>query len=107
MKEHNLTKKYDINQKIMHELVNLESRLVLFSITKKAMDAADISMAIKVPLSTVYLKLQSLEALSLIYVESTRSSGSKISKLYKSRIDGIDISISKYEPTLILNKNTH
>lgn len=37
------TKKYDINQKIIHELINLEPRLVLFSIKKQARTTIDIS----------------------------------------------------------------
>jgi len=101
------TKKYDINQKIIHELTNLESRLVLFSITKQARTGAEISSKIKVPLSTVYQKLHSLEELSLIFVERIDGSESaaKNAKHYRSRIKGVDILISKQEPKLILIKN--
>ena len=101
-------KKYDINQKIIYELINLESRLVLFSITKQAREAADISRIIKIPLSSVYAKLHSLEELSIVYVERTEPTerGSKNSKYYKSRVKGADISISKQEPKLTLVKNT-
>ncbi|QLH07297.1 helix-turn-helix domain-containing protein [Nitrosopumilus ureiphilus] len=99
------TKKYDINQKIIHELTNLESRIVLFSIIKESKDTADISMTTKIPLSTVYQKLQNLEELSLVYVEKMNENVSRNTKYYKSRIMGIDISISKQEPKLILIKN--
>jgi predicted transcriptional regulator len=100
------TKKYDINQKIIHELSNLESRLVLFSIIKQARTTADISGMNKIPLSTVYVKLQNLQDLSLVYVEKTVLSeeGSR-TKYYKSRISGANISISKQEPVVILIEN--
>ena len=99
-------KKHDISQKIIHNITNLESRLVLSSIVKKSMSSADISTKQKIPLSTVYSKLQTLEELSLVYVERIELSeeGHKV-KYYKSRIRGIEISISKQEPELLLIKN--
>lgn len=97
--------KYDIDQKIIHELINLESRLVLFSIIKEARIPADISHKNKIPLSTVYVKLRSLEELSLVYVENETSEDGHKTKYYKSRIRSADISISKQEPKLILVKN--
>ncbi len=99
-------RKHDINQKIIHNLTNMESRLVLFSIVRKPLSSADISAKQKIPLSTVYSKLQTLEELSLVYVERTELSeeGHKV-KYYKSRVRGIEISISKQEPELLLIKN--
>jgi len=102
---HYQTQKYNINQRIIHELTHLESRLVLFSIVSQTRTIADISSIIKIPLSTVYQKLKNLEELSLIYVEkSVLEEGHKM-KYYKSRIKGIDISISKQEPKITLIKN--
>jgi len=99
------TKKYDTGQKIIHELTNLESRQVLFSIIRQARTIADICSVTKIPLSTVYKKLQDLEELSLVYVEKNiLEDGHKI-KYYKSRIHGADISISKQEPKLSLVEN--
>ena len=99
------TKKYDVNQRLIHELTHLESRLVLFSIIKHAKTITDISSITKIPLSTVYQKLRNLEELSLIYTEkNVLEEGHKI-KYYKSRIKGIEISISKQEPEIILIKN--
>lgn len=98
-------KKYDIDQKIIHELANLESRQVLFSIVKQAKTPANISSKNKIPLSTVYVKLKNLKELSLAYVEKTElEDGYKI-KYYKSRIRSADISISKQKPKLVLTKN--
>lgn len=99
------TKKYDVDQKIIHELANLESRHVLFSIVKQAKTPAEISSVKKIPLSTVYLKLGNLEKLFLIYVEKTELENGRKIKYYKSKIKGADISISKQKPKLILIKN--
>ena len=98
--------RHDINQKIVHNLTNMESKLILFSIIKKSLSAADICAKQKIPLSTVYSKLQTLEELSLAYVERIELSkeGHKV-KYYKSRVRGIEISISKSEPKLFLIKN--
>lgn len=99
------TKKYDINQKVIQELTDLQSRLIIFSIVTQARHIADISRITKIPLSTVYQKLKNLEELSLIFVEKNiLEDGHKI-KYYKSRVKGIDISISKQEPKIILVKN--
>ncbi len=102
---HSQAKKYDINQKLIHELTHMESRLILFSIIKQTRTIADISNVTKIPLSTVYQKLKNLKELSLIYVEKNiLKEGHKV-KYYKSRIKGIDISISKQELKIILIKN--
>ncbi len=98
-------KKYDINQKIIYEMTNLESRLVLFSIITEAKDSAEISRITQMPLSTIYKKLHTLEELSLIYVAKMNKNGPRNTKYYKSRIMGIDIFISKQEPKLVLIKN--
>lgn len=99
------TSKYDVNQKLIHELAHLESRHILFSIIKQARVAEDISRITKIPLSTVYLKLQSLEDLSLIYVkENVLEDGHKV-KYFQSRIKEIKISISKQVPQISLVKN--
>jgi len=61
--------KYDINQKIIKTLADLESRTILFSIKKKARLAEDISKKKKIPLSTVYKKLGELQELALVKIE--------------------------------------
>lgn len=102
---HYQTKKYDINQKLIQELTDLQSRLIIFSIVTNSQSIADISRITKISLSTVYQKLKNLEELSLIYVEkNVLEEGHKV-KYYKSRVKGIDISISKREPKIVLIKN--
>lgn len=99
------TSKYDVNQKLIHELTHLESRHILFSIIKRARITEDISKMTRIPLSTVYLKLQSLENLSLIYVKENILENGHNVKYYQSRVKGIKISISKQEPQINLIKN--
>ena len=67
------TKKYNVNQKIIAEIANLESRAILFSITRQFHTAADISHKNKIPMSTVYKKLRDLEELSLVFAKETKS----------------------------------
>lgn len=98
-------KKYDVEQKIVHELTNLESRHILFSIVKQAKTPAEISSINKIPLSTAYTKLANLEKLFLICVEKIELENGRKVKYYKSRIKGVDILISEQKPKLILIKN--
>ncbi|AFS82988.1 hypothetical protein [Candidatus Nitrosopumilus sediminis] len=102
---HSQIKRYDINQKLIQELTDLQSRLIIFSIITHAQSIAYISRITKIPLSTVYQKLKNLEEISLVFVEkNVLEEGHKI-KYYKSRVKGIEISISKHEPKIILIKN--
>lgn len=95
--------KYDINQKIIKTLADLESRTILFSIKQKAKLAEEISSENKIPMSTVYKKLERLENLALVKVDRIELSeyGHRI-KYYKSRISEVEISIKKLEPKLTL-----
>jgi len=99
-------KKYDITQKVIEALADSESRAILFSIIKKGMTASDLSAKLKIPLSSVYKKLNDLEDLTLIEVEKWLISdkGRKF-KMYKSRISKADISIKKPDPVLNLVPN--
>ena len=99
-------KKYDITQKVIEALADSESRTILFSIIKKGMTASELSEKLKIPLSSVYKKLNDLEELTLIEVEKWLISdkGRKF-KMYKSRISKADISIKKPEPVLNLVPN--
>lgn len=98
--------KYDINQKIIKVLADLESRTILFSIKQNAKLAEEISRENKIPMSTVYKKLEKLENLALVKVDRIELSeyGHRI-KYYKSRISEVEISIKKLEPKLTLYKN--
>ena len=99
-------KKYDITQKVIEALADSESRAILFSIIKKGMTASELSAKLKIPLSSVYKKLNDLEELTLIEVEKWLISdkGRKF-KMYKSRISKADISIKKPDPILNLVPN--
>jgi len=99
-------KKYDITQKVIEALADSESRAILFSIIKKGMTASELSEKLKIPLSSVYKKLNDLEDLTLIEVEKWMISdkGRKF-KMYKSRISKADISIKKPDPILNLVPN--
>jgi len=47
-------KKYDITQKVIMALADAESRVILFSIIRKGKTASDLSVSLKIPLSSVY-----------------------------------------------------
>ena len=98
--------KYDINQKIIKTLADLESRAIMFSIKQKARLTEDISRKTNIPLSTVYKKLEKLQELTLVKIERIKlSEHGRRMKYYKSRISEVEISIRKLEPILILHKN--
>ena len=98
--------KYDINQKIIKILTDLESRTILFSIVSKAKSAEDISRENKIPMTTVYKKLNELAKFTLIKIERIgfANRGPTI-KYYKSRVSQAQISFRRLEPKLILYKN--
>ena len=99
-------KKYDITQKVIMALADAESRVILFSIIRKGKTASDLSVSLKIPLSSVYKKLSDLENLTLIRIEKTiLSENGKHFKVYRSRISKAEISIKKPEPTLTLSAN--
>jgi predicted ArsR family transcriptional regulator len=99
-------KKYDVTQKVIESLADSESRAILFSTIKKPMTASELSEKLKIPISSVYKKLNDLEELTLIEVEKWMISdkGRKF-KMYRSRISKADISIRKPEPVLNLLPN--
>ncbi len=108
--KHKLTlpqlKKYDITQKVIEALADAESRAIIFSIIKKGKTANELSIMLKIPLSSVYKKLTDLENLTLIKIEKTvLSERGKRFKIYKSRINKAEILIKKPEPTLSLSAN--
>ena len=100
--------KYDVSQKIIRELANLESRTILFSIKQKSKNAEEISDETKIPIASVYKHLHILEALALIFVERLEFSyNGRRMKFYKSQVKEAKINIQKINPILILipNKN--
>ena len=99
-------KKYDITQKVIEALADTESRSIIFSIIHRGKTASDLSVSLKIPLSSVYKKLSDLENLTLVQVEKTiLSDKGRHFKVYRSRINKAEISIKKPEPTLSLSAN--
>lgn len=99
-------KKYDVNQKILEALADLQSRSILFSIIKDGMTAMELSEKYRIPLSSVYKKISDLEDLALVRVDKwVLSDNGKKFKVYKSRISRAEISIKKPEPSIILSPN--
>lgn len=99
-------KKYDITQKVIESLADAESRTILFSLIHRGKTASNLSVSLKIPLSSVYKKISDLENLTLIKVEKTiLSEKGRRFKVYRSRINRAEISIKKPEPTLSLTAN--
>ena len=99
-------KKYDINQKILEALADLQSRSILFSIIREGRTAQELSEKYRIPLSSVYKKISDLEQLALVRVDKwVLSDNGKKFKVYKSRISRAEISIKKPEPVIILSPN--
>ena len=99
-----LVEKYDISHKVLNELADLESRHILFSMIDKPKKAQEIAKEVKIPLSTVYKKMQELKKYSLIS-EKRDISGKGIIKYYQSNIDDVKINVSKFEPSISFNRN--
>jgi len=100
-----LADKYDISQKILKELVNFESRHILFTTVKQPKSILEISDEEKIPLSSVYKRITSLKICSLIHEKTDFSESGHITKYYQSKVKDIEISITKFEPKIRFTKN--
>jgi len=100
-----LVEKYDISHKIFNELIDLESRHILFSIIKKPKRAREVSKELKIPLSSVYKKIRSLKECSLVSEESDFLETGHIATFYQSKIEDVKINITKFEPSISFTKN--
>jgi predicted transcriptional regulator len=100
-----LIKKYDISQKILNELVHLESRHILFSMMKRRKSIQDICREQKIPQSSVYKRIQLLKECSLIHENADFSESGHVTKYYQSKIKDIEISMTKFEPKISFRKN--
>ena len=100
-----LAEKYDISQKILKELANLESRHILFAIMKSPKSIQDISRKQKIPLSSVYKRIESLKECSLIHEHVDFAENGHITRYYQSKIKDIEVSITKFEPKITFTKN--
>ena len=100
-----LIEKYDISHKIFNELIDLESRHILFSIIKKPKRAQEVSKELNIPLSSVYKKIQSLKECSLISEKSDFIETGHIATFYQSKIEDVKINITKFDPSISFTRN--
>ena len=100
-----LADKYDISQKILKELANFESRHILFATMKHHKSIEDISREGKIPLSSVYKRMESFKECSLIHEKLDFSEKGHVTRYYQSKIKDIEISITKFEPKITFTKN--
>ena len=100
-----LVEKYDISNKMLNELVHLESRHILFSIIKTPKTILDISKELKIPRSSAYKQIQSLKKCSLITEKTDFTESGHIAAFYQSLIKDVKISITKFEPSISFTKN--
>ncbi|MFB5626735.1 MAG: transcriptional regulator [Nitrosarchaeum sp.] len=98
-------RKYNIDQIILKELSDLESRTILFSMVNSSKLPSQIAYENKIPLSTVYKKICKLKSLGLIHVEKIELINRKKSRFYRSNILEAEICIRKFEPIINLIKN--
>lgn len=98
---------FDITQRIIESLSNVCARSVLFSVKNESKDATQIADELKISISTVYKTLSTLEELALAEIDRFVISpeGKKI-KLYRSRINKVEITLDDLEPSLNLYPNT-
>ncbi len=100
-----LVRKYDISHKVLNELVDLESRHILFSIIKEPKRIQEISKELKIPLSSAYKKIQSLKECHLVSEKTDFTETGHIATWYQSRVKDVKISITKFEPSISFTKN--
>lgn len=100
-----LIKKFDITNKIFKELADFESRHILFSIVNNPKSIQEISLELKIPLSTAYQKIQNLKKISLISVQPEFLENGKIVQIYQSHVKDVQIHLSNFEPKISLKKN--
>ena len=80
---------------------------MLFSVKNQSKDATQIADELKISLSTVYKTLSTLEDLALAEVDKfIISPEGKKTKLYRSRIGKVEITLDDLEPSLNLYSNT-
>ncbi|WP_428324605.1 hypothetical protein [Nitrosopumilus sp.] len=100
-----LVEKYDISHKVFKELVDLESRHILFSMINEPKRIQDISKELKIPLSSTYKKICNLKDCSLVSEKHGFSETGHVVTWYQSRINDAKISIVNFELNLSFVKN--
>lgn len=98
-------KKYDVTQKVIAALVNVESRAILFDTVRRERSAPEISARLRIPMSTTYSKLSELEALALVSGRLVRTDEGGRMRVYRSRIRRAEIHVRGAEPRVVLDSN--
>lgn len=99
-------KKYDITQRVFNALTDAQSRTILFSLIKKEKSAEELVFELRMPMSSIYKKINGLLELSLVEISSViKSTMGKEINLYKSRISKAEITITKIEPEIRIYPN--
>lgn len=100
-----LVEKYDISQRILKELVNVQSRKILFSIIGQPKSIQEIIKEQKIPISSAYKRIAALEKCALINTKLNLPENGHKTKYYQSKINDIEINIAKFEPKISIKKN--
>lgn len=97
-------KRYDVTQRVIGALANVEARAILFDIVRAERSVPEISARLRVPMSTAYSKIAELEGLALVSSRIVLAEGGR-TRLYRSRIRGAEIRIRGAEPRVTLDRN--
>jgi predicted transcriptional regulator len=98
--------KYNMNQKVLEVLADAQARAILFSTIKEGKTSLDLFDEHRIPLSTIYKKISTLEEIGLLIIEKyVISDQGRRFKVYKSKINGANIAIRSLDPTINLSPN--
>ena len=96
----------DIAQKIVESLSNVCTRAVLFAIRKESKDAMRLASELHLSPSTIYKTLSVLEYLALAEIDRYEiTSEGKKTRMYRSRISKVEITMNGTDITLNLYPN--
>lgn len=99
--------KYNTSQKLLKTLADAQARAILFSMIEEGKTTIDLYDEHRIPLSSIYKKISELEELTLIKVEKRIiSDNGKKFNVYKSQINGADISMRSIDPVINLHTNS-
>ncbi len=98
--------KYDVTQKVLEILSDVQYRAILFSIVKEGKTAREMAEKYGIPLSSVHKKISKLKTLGLIQVSMIKiSKRGKRFRVYKSSISKADIIMNNVKPIVNLLPN--
>ena len=97
----------DRKQVILEILADIYCKLILHNTLEKPKSAMEISNEKKIPISTVYRRLQTLFDAKLLAISGSINQDGKKYFLYKSRIKSISLKCDLEVTTVELIPNTH